>query len=71
MRLGRRAERLAASVASDGLSASTFCESGTSRESLSMFDSQRSMSRKDLSAIDGGGPMPNVAPFHVQITWFP
>src|SRR5581483_9651195 len=60
------------SLAVAGLS-STFCESGTFRVSASMFDSQLSIVRNDLSAIDGGGVMleGTSAAFHVQINWLP
>ncbi len=58
------------SVAPDGLSSSTFCESGTFRGSLSMFDSHLSMRRNDCCAIPGGGTMLKNNAFHVQISWF-
>ena len=61
------------SVAVAGLSSSTFCAGGMFRVSDSIVESQLSIVRNDLSAIDGGGPMlvGTSAASHVQISWLP
>ena len=56
------------SLKPEGLSSSTFCESGTSRVSASIVASHASIVRNDFSVTVGGGPMPKIEPFHVQMS---